>query len=357
MQHKHEDKKWQAIARRDKDYDGIFFYGVLTTGIVCIPSCPSRRPNKENIQYFNAYPDAEKAGYRPCKRCHPHQYDQIPEYVKRIRAVAQHIQSNFDAKLKLGDLAQQFSISPAHLQKAFTEEYGISPKEYQNALRLNALKTALKDGDTISAAVYDAGFGSISRAYEQIDHRIGMTFAAYQSGGKDETITYGVRETSFGLLLMAATRRGICFVQFGDNEDDLLTQLQQEFPRADFTVSKAQESDELSNWMNALNDYLSGSKSRPELPLDINGTAFQMRVWKFLMSIPDGEVRSYTDVAKGIKKPRAIRAVASACASNTIAILIPCHRVLRSNGTMGGYRWGTDRKVALLEKEKIVNGV
>jgi len=271
-----------------------------------------------------------------------------------ITKIAQHIKAHADQPLTLARLAARFGMSPGHLQKSFKLVYGLSPKAYQNAQRIKTLKSALKKGSDISSAIYDAGYGSTSRIYEQIDGRIGMTLSAYRSGGKHEKIAYAICKTALGTLLMAATCRGVCYIHFGDNKNNLLAELKKEYPQADISPTTSENNPQLNLWIEALNQHLSHNAGAPDIPLHLNGTAFQMRVWRFLMSVPEGEVRSYSEVARGIDKPKAVRAAASACASNNLAILVPCHRILKSDGGLGGYRWGLERKRVLLDKERCV---
>ncbi|MCK5425018.1 MAG: methylated-DNA--[protein]-cysteine S-methyltransferase [Emcibacter sp.] len=269
--------------------------------------------------------------------------------------IALYIEDHADESLSLSILSKKFGQSASHLQKSFKRHHGVSPKEYQNAIRLKRLKSALKAADDISGAIYEAGYGSVSRVYEQVDGRIGMTLSAYREGGKGEKIAYAIRNTALGLIIMAATDRGVCFIHFGEDEEELLDKLSIEYPQAQIIASSATDTPELALWSEALNHHLSHNAPRPDIPLHLNGTAFQMRVWRFLMSVPEGDVKSYSEVAQGIGSPKAIRAAASAIASNNIAVLIPCHRVLRSDGALGGYRWGLERKRTLIDQEhKIV---
>jgi AraC family transcriptional regulator of adaptative response/methylated-DNA-[protein]-cysteine methyltransferase len=268
-------------------------------------------------------------------------------------ALARFIESRPDESLRLEDMATFIGLSASHVQRAFKKTFGISPKAYQDALRLRTFKQALKSGQTVTDAIYDAGFGSVSRVYGKSDRQVGMPPSRYGKGGEGETIAYACRETSLGLLMMAATDQGVCFAEFGDDETALQDQLQKEFPKARLSPSGARESPELDAWITALDEYLGQNKPRPDVPLDIRGTAFQTRVWKLLLSVREGEVVSYTGLAKRLGEPKAVRAVASACGRNRIAVLIPCHRVLRSDGSLGGYRWGLDRKRQLLETERL----
>tara|TARA_R110002073_G_scaffold105106_8_gene237757 strand:- start:9385 stop:10455 length:1071 start_codon:yes stop_codon:yes gene_type:complete len=346
-----EKQAWKAIAERDPTYDGKLYYGVMTTGVFCRPSCPSRPAKRANMKLFTTPQAAMEAGLRPCLRCHP--MDNAGGKIGRIMTkVAAYIDGHAGESLSLTHLAEKFFLSPAHLQKSFKGQFGVSPKAYQNARRLEGLKQALKDGDDISGAIYEAGYGSVSRVYEQVDGRIGMTLSAYRAGGQGERIAYAYGQTALGLLLMAATDRGVCFLHFGEEKTALRAQLEKEYPHADLVPGSAENTPELEAWIAALDHYLTAGGSSPDIPLHLNGTAFQMKVWRFLMGVPEGTVRSYSEVAEAIGAPKAIRAAASACAANNIALLVPCHRVLRRDGGLGGYRWGEERKRSLLDQER-----
>ena len=338
-----------AVMDRNPDYDGRFFYGVLTTGVYCRPSCKSRRPRKENLRFFASGSDAEADGFRACKRCRP---DQLDQEVEQLVSIARYILEHADEKLPLSRLATVSGMSASRLQKAFKKALGVSPKQFQDAARLGQLKEALKQGDQITGAIFSAGFGSTSRVYGAAARSLGMTPAAYRKGGEGERIRYACRDTALGPLLMAATERGVCFAQFGDSEQALLRQLGEEFPAAVIEPSPATGHESLDAWMQSLDAYLSASAPRPDLPLDLRGTAFQMKVWRFLLGIREGDVVSYSEVAEGIGKPSAVRAAASACGKNRVGVLVPCHRVLRGDGQLGGYRWGVDRKRSLLDLER-----
>lgn len=271
----------------------------------------------------------------------------------RMLALARFIDKHLDESLPLARLAREANVSPYHLQRSFKAALGVSPKAYQANARLKALKSSLRAGDSVSSAIINAGFGSTSRVYEQVHGGLGMTPSSYRAGGEGETMHYAVRETALGTMLMAATARGVCFVHLGDDGSTLFDALRTEYPRALFVHSNAEQSPEIDRWIDALNQHLSDGAPRPRnIPLDLRGTAFQLRVWRFLLSIKDGDVVSYTEAAVGINQPSAVRAAASACASNNVAVLVPCHRVLRGDGTLGGYRWGVERKRALLDRER-----
>ena len=344
-----EQKMRAAIAARDSNFDGRFFYGVITTGVFCRPSCASRPARPENLRFFSTAEAALAAGFRPCERCQP--TDLIPG-LSRLVGVARFIESHADERLSLAALARKMDLSPSRFQRVFKAAFGVSPKSYQDAARMRRFKTALKDGDDVTGAIFAAGFGSVSRVYGEATRNIGMTPKAYRAGGAGESIAYACRDTALGPLLMAATKRGVCFAQFGEDEQGLLEQLQAEFPKAKLSASPAQDAFELDAWVEALNAHITRGAPRPDQPLDLRGTAFQIRVWRFLLSVREGEVLSYSELAERIGKPTAARAVASACAVNRIGVLVPCHRVLRSDGGLGGYRWGLERKRVLLDAER-----
>ncbi len=339
----------QAIRERDRRYDDVFLYGVITTGVFCLPSCAVRPARPENIRFYFDARSATTGGLRPCKRCRP-----IENATQRAALIqlARYIETHAAERLTLQNLAQQVNMSPTRLQKCFKAQFGVSPKTYQDSHRLQGFKTALNSGQDVTAAIYEAGFGSTSRIYGMANRNIGMTPKSYRAGGRGETIYYAQRRTALGELMMAATDKGVCFAQFGDSTVTLLSQLRDEFPQATVRASVAQDSKELDMWIAGLDDHLSHNAPRPDLPLDMRGTAFQIQVWRYLCSVLEGDVVSYTEVAQGIAQPRAARPTASACGANKIAVLIPCHRVLRGDGNIGGYRWGIDRKRSLLAMER-----
>ncbi|MBY6219693.1 methylated-DNA--[protein]-cysteine S-methyltransferase [Marinobacter hydrocarbonoclasticus] len=273
--------------------------------------------------------------------------------VARLVRVAQHIEMHADEALTLSSLAKVAALSPSRLQKQFKAAFGVSPKAYQDAVRMRHFKQSLKDGSKVTDAIFASGFGSVSRVYGEANRSIGMPPRTYRAGGAGEVIVYAGRTTALGLMMMAATDRGVCFVEFGDDEASLVGRLRSEFPKAELTASPARNAPELDAWMEALDQHISAGAPRPDLPLDMRGTAFQVKVWQFLLSIREGDVLSYSEVAAKIDKPRAVRAVASACGKNRIGVLIPCHRVLRGDGGLGGYRWGLERKRALLDAERM----
>lgn len=341
-----------AIQTRDSSFDGQFFYGVITTGVFCQPSCSARPAKPENLRFFPSIESAMQAGFRPCKRCQQTEGD---TQIARLVEVARHIEKHANERLTLAKLAEQAGLSSSRLQRVFKQAFGVSPKVYQDAVRMRHFKQSLKQEGSVTDAIFSSGFGSISRVYGEATRNIGMTPKTYRSGGAGEVITYACRNTALGLMAMAATDKGVCFVQFDDHEASLIANLREEFPNAALRVSCAQDAPELDAWIEALDRHISKGAPRPDLPLDMRGTAFQIKVWKFLLSIREGDVLSYSKVAEQIGKPKAFRAVATACAKNRIGVLIPCHRVLRGDGSLGGYRWGLERKQALLDAEKEQN--
>lgn len=345
-----DETRWQQVTTRDRAADGQFVYAVKTTGVYCRPSCPSRLAKRANVQFFTAPAEAETAGFRPCRRCHPAAAQEPAASL--MQAMATYITAHAEESLPLARLADQAGMSPTHFQRAFKAALGVSPRDYQAAQRLTRFKLALREGEGVLEAGLDAGYGSTSRFYEAADGSLGMTPSAYRAGGAGEVITHAVRETALGPLMMAATPRGVCFVQFGESPEALLEQLAAEFPKAHLVRAALAAAAPLDAWMAALAAHLETAAPRPDLPLDLRGTAFQISVWRFLMSVKPGEVVSYSELAAGAGKPRAIRAAASACAANRIALLIPCHRALRADGSLGGYRWGLERKRALLDAER-----
>jgi len=345
-------KRWTAIEERDASKDGTFVYGVLTTGVYCRPSCAARRPLRKNVRFYATAADAESAGLRACLRCKPNLDHTRDAMDARIRKACDLITQHADEPVSLKKLAAAVGLSPFHFQRSFKAIVGLTPKEFHDAERVRVLKAGLKSGGSVTDAIYDAGFGSSSRVYERVDTRLGMTPLQYRNGGRGLVISHAAAQTPLGLLMIGATDRGICFIQFGESEKILEQQLVAEYPEATHTPMPKTEAATFAAWMRALGDYLAGGKTSLDLPLDVRGTAFQMRVWRYLQTIPYGEVQSYTEVARGIGQPTAVRAVAQACASNPVGLAIPCHRVIRGNGELGGYRWGLERKRALIDRER-----
>jgi AraC family transcriptional regulator of adaptative response/methylated-DNA-[protein]-cysteine methyltransferase len=343
---------WQAVESRDTSFDGKFFYGVVTTGVFCRPSCPSRSPLRKNVRFYLTPKEAEADGLRACLRCRPLAAIGTDPTAQRMREMCRIIEQNATERLSLASLAAKAGMSPFHFQRGFKAVVGVTPKQYMEARRLEKLKSSLRQCRDVTEAVYDAGFESSSRVYERADTRLGMTPKQYREGGKGMIMTYVTIATAFGPMMVAATDRGISSVQFADDESELLKMLQAEYPQAQLKRMARPYHPDFARWTSALRDHLAGNQPHLGLPLDIRATAFQMRVWNYLQSIPYGEVQSYSEVASGIGQPTAARAVARACASNKIAVLIPCHRVIRGTGDLGGYRWGLARKRTLIDYER-----
>lgn len=343
---------WEAIAKRDRSCDGQFFYGVLTTGVYCRPSCPSRPALRANVRFYESAADAEREGLRPCLRCRPLAASGADPNAERIEEVCRYIEAHSDVSLTSDTLAKKARLSLYHFQRSFKAVVGVTPRQYLEAARLKNLKSGLRTSKDVTEAVYGAGFGSSSRVYERADTRLGMTPRQYRQGGRDVAITYVSLNSPVGLMMVGATDRGLCFVQFGETPEALLAQLHREYPAAAIEPMRLPYPPEFQKWTDALMAHLSGAQPHLDLPLDIRATAFQMRVWNYLQSIPYGEVQSYREVAEGIGQPGAARAVARACSSNSVAVVIPCHRVIRGNGDLGGYRWGLAVKRALIDRER-----
>ena len=342
-----ETQCWNAVMARDRKFDGRFFFGVVTTGVYCRPSCPARHPLRGNVRFFSRPDEAEKAGLRPCQRCRP-----LSDPAAAIDELLRFIERHANEKLDLATLAAHAGLSRFHLQRTFKAAVGLTPKQYVEAHRMGKLKRELRQAKDVTEAVYESGFGSSSRVYERADTRLGMTPRQYRQGGKGATIRHTVIESPLGLVMMGATDRGLCFVQFGESSDELLEGLSREYPAAKLEPAGNPAPADFKMWQEALSAHLSGGGRALDLPVDLQGTVFQMRVWEYLRTIPRGKVQSYAEVAAGIGRPSAVRAVARACATNRVAVAVPCHRVVRSDGESGGYRWGVERKQALLEAER-----
>ncbi|HUZ01713.1 MAG TPA: bifunctional DNA-binding transcriptional regulator/O6-methylguanine-DNA methyltransferase Ada [Thermomicrobiaceae bacterium] len=339
-------ERWQAVEARAAGADGRFVYAVRSTGIYCRPSCPSRRPGREQTVFFPDPATAEDSGFRPCRRCRPEQA--IAPRAELVRRTSAWIEEHVDESPTLADLGQALGVSPAHLQRTFKQSTGVSPRQYAEAVRLERIKARLKEGDDVTTALYDAGYGSSSSLYERAPAALGMTPRTYGRRGEGMAIGYAIADCSLGRVLVAATARGICAVSFGEGDRELAALLEREYPAADVR----RDGDALEEWVRLVVARIDGDPVSAEVPLDVRATAFQARVWAALRRIPRGEVRSYGQVAAELGEPSAVRAVATACASNPAAVVIPCHRVVRSDGTLGGYRWGTERKQRLLERER-----
>jgi AraC family transcriptional regulator of adaptative response/methylated-DNA-[protein]-cysteine methyltransferase len=345
-----EHTRWAAVLDHDRHADGSFVYAVRSTGVYCRPSCPSRRPRRDRVQFFAAPADARAAGFRACKRCQPDATVPAADpWIEKIRRACVYL-SNVEGHPSLATLAARVGGSPYHLQRNFKRLVGVTPREYAEACRLRKVKGTLRRAGDITGAMLDAGYGSSSRFYERAVPKLGMAPSVYRRGGAGMQIAYAIVDSasaSLGRLLVAATTRGVCAVAMGSSDAELTGALAREYPSA----AIAEDAGALARWTRAILAHLAGRGPRLDLPLDVQATAFQWQVWEALASIPYGETRTYAEVAASIGKPSAARAVARACATNPVALAIPCHRVVPAAGGEGGYRWGAGRKKALLRRE------
>ncbi len=348
----HTEDMWRATEARDASLAGAFIIGVKTTGIYCRPGCPSRIPKRENVDFYPSPEAARLAGFRACKRCDPDATTPSDPHVQTARRVCALIEAALDDGLEgtpgLSALGAATGVSPHHLQKSFKRVMGVSPQAYADALRLARLKDRLKAGEDVTGAVYEAGYGASSRVYERAPGELGMTPATYAKGGAGAEMAFTVQPSALGLLMVAATGRGISFIALGDDGTALEAELRAEFPEAAIRRDDAV----LGAWTDAVVAHLAGHMPHLDLPLDVRATAFQRRVWEELMRIPAGETRTYSEIAERLGLARGQRAVGRACATNPVSIAIPCHRAIRVDGGLGGYRWGLQRKRKLLDDEK-----
>lgn len=342
---------WSAVLSRDSSRDGSFVFAVRSTGIYCRPSCPARRPRREQVSFFQIPEAAEQAGYRACRRCHPRRATATDPRIELVRRICHAIDEHDEEPQTLKTLTRQTGVSAHNLQRTFKELMGITPRQYADSRRLKRFKTNVKSGSSVIDAMYTAGYGSSRALYEKSSVQLGMTPATYGRGGKGMQIVYTIADCALGRLLVAATNRGVCSVALGESDSALTTALFAEYPEASIDSNDKQISPSLNLWLNEILKHLKGKSPRIELPLDIQATAFQWRVWEELRRIPLGATRSYQEIADAIGNPKAVRAVARACASNHAALVIPCHRVIREDKTLGGYRWGLERKKKLLKQE------
>ncbi len=338
---------WQAVLQRDRRFQHLFVYGVQSTGVYCRPTCASRRPRREQVSFFAGPEAAERAGFRACRRCKPSETAFRDPQAAVVQRLCRYIDAHIEESLNLAVLGREAGLSAFHLQRTFKRVLGVSPLQYARVRRLINLKSRLKSGDDVTSAMYAAGYGSSSRLYEHAAGRLGMTPGAYRSGGAGAQIKYALGNSNLGRVLVAATERGVCAVRLGDSDSELVAELRHEFPLAEARADAAL----LDDVVRQVVDCVHGSDTHPDIPLDIRGSAFQAKVWETLRRIPRGETRSYAQIAQALKQPRAVRAVARACAANPVAVLVPCHRVVRSDGALGGYRWGMERKEKLLASE------
>jgi len=347
-----DDQLWQAVMAKDARFDGQFVFAVSSTGVYCRPSCPSRRAHRERVKFFELPEAAEQAGFRACLRCQPRRARILDPQIELVQRVCRLLNSNENESLKLPELASQAGVSPFHLQRTFKRVMGISPRQYLAARKIDTFKTLVRKGETVTNSLYESGFNSSSRLYEHAAEELGMTPATYSRGGRGVDISYTIADSPMGRLLVAVTERGVCALRMADSEAELEKDLREEFPNAELKRDDSALRESVQKILN----HLEKNEPRLDLPLDIKATAFQRQVWEHLRAIPYGETVSYGDVAKALGKPGAVRAVGRACATNPVALVIPCHRVVREDKTLGGYRWGLDRKNKLLEHERAHKG-
>ena len=340
---------WRATVSRDARADGQFVLAVRSTHIYCRPSCPARRPLRRNVVFFHTGAEAEKQGFRPCRRCRPNEVAGPVTLVER--AACELAKCGEDEDVRLTTLAAKLNTTMGTLRRAFQQVTGLRPRDLAAALRLAKFKKMLREGKGISEALYETGYGSTSRVYESSNAQLGMTPATYRKGGKDMKIGYVIAKTSLGKILVGATERGVSAVYLGDAEANLIEELRDEYPQAEISAA----GDSFERWVKEILQRVEGNPPRVELPLDLQATAFQRRVWQELQRIPRGSTRTYTQVARALGNPKSVRAVARACATNPVSIVVPCHRVIRQDGSLAGYRWGLSRKEQLLAQERAAN--
>jgi AraC family transcriptional regulator of adaptative response/methylated-DNA-[protein]-cysteine methyltransferase len=341
------DPRWRAVVARDAKADGTFFYSVATTGVYCRPSCGSRAARPENVRFHATAAAAERAGFRPCKRCKPGQPHLALQHATLVATLCRHIENAEDAPA-LEELARHAGLSPSHLHRVFKAATGLTPRAYAAAHRAKRVRAGLEKGGTVTDAIYGAGYSSGGRFYERSHDLLGMTPTNYRAGGANTELRFAVGECSLGSILVAASARGVCAILMGDDPDQLVRDLEDRFPRATIKGGDADFEQRIA----AVVGFVEAPGLGLDLPLDVRGTAFQQRVWEALRAIPAGETVSYTALAQRIGLPKSVRAVARACAANALAVAIPCHRVVRKDGALSGYRWGVERKRALLEREQ-----
>jgi len=341
-----DDARWAAVSENSSAADGIFYYAVITTGIYCRPSCRSKLPNRDNVEYYSSCKEAEAAGYRACRRCRPAALSKAEETELKIIHACRILEQS-ETRIKLDELAAHVNLSPYHFHRIFKKIVGITPKQYASKHQSHRFQTNLNTTQSITDAIYASGYGSSASAYDKNRNQLAMKPKQYRSGAAGVSIVYGLARCSLGWVIVAATDRGICAVEFGDDSSALPDQLQSSFPKARLRRGDV----EFETLIAEVVDFIDSPTENFHIPLDIQGTAFQQQVWEILRQIKPGETMSYSEVAERIGKPKAARAVASACASNKLAVIIPCHRVLAKSGNLSGYRWGRNRKKKLLESE------
>ncbi len=344
----HEAGLWEAVCSRDASRDGTFVFAVRSTGIYCRPSCPARRPRRNQVLFFAIPEAAEGAGFRSCRRCRPWEAAIEDRHLKMAQRICRLVEDGAADSLTLDQLAEKVGVSSYHLQRTFKRLVGVTPRQYADACRLSRFKSLVREGESLTAALYHAGYGSSRGLYERASSQLGMTPATYGRAGRGASVRYTVAPCPFGYMLVATTDRGVCAVQLGESERKLRSSFLQEYSEADVR----RDDQDLDVFVRILLDHLKGEHPHLDLPLDIRATAFQWRVWQELRTVPYGDRRSYSEIAQQIGKPKAVRAVAGACASNPVALVVPCHRVVRKDGDPGEYRWGATLKRKVLERER-----
>ena len=340
-----DDDRWTAVVARDKSADGSFVFAVRTTGVYCRPGCPARTPRRENVRFYDDSAEAERAGFRACRRCRP-RAESLNEQHAAVVALACRAIESADESPSLSDLARSAGLSESRFHRVFKDMTGVTPRQYAEAVRSGRVRGALQTSATVTEAIHQSGFGSSGRFYESAADRLGMTPTEFRSGGRDARIQFAVGECWLGPILVAATERGVCAISLGDDPDELLRDLQDRFPQAELIGGDAQ----FEQIVATVVGLVAQPSRETELPLDIRGTAFQQQVWQALRKIRPGTTATYSEIAAKLGRPTAVRAVAAACAANPLAVAIPCHRVVRTDGSLAGYRWGIDRKRALLQR-------
>jgi len=341
-----DEDRWAAVARRDRDADGTFYYSVKTTGVYCRPSCAARVARRENVRFHFTCEAAERAGFRPCKRCQPNEPTLTARRASAIETVCRAIE-NSEELPDFDDLAEAAGMSRFHFQRVFKSVTGVTPRAYFAEHRTRRVRDELTRCETVTEAIYSAGFNSNGRFYATSSQVLGMTPTNFRSGGEGTSIRFAVGQCSLGAILVGATEKGVCSIMLGDDPDALVHDFENRFPKARLIGGDK----DFEQWVAKVVGLVENPAQGFDLPLDVRGTAFQQRVWQALREIPVGSTASYGDIAGRIGAPKAVRAVAQACASNSLAVLIPCHRVVRNDGALSGYRWGVERKRALLERE------
>lgn len=343
-----EEEKWNAVVSRDAGFDGEFVFAVKSTRVYCRPSCPSRRASRHMVEFFSGPDEAEGSGFRACKRCRPR--DPASPRSELLDRICRFIGSNLEEKITLERLSTHVGISPFHLQRTFKRSLGISPRQYVEALRLERMKDSLRNGETVNTALYNAGFSSRSRLYEKSHKKLGVDPGTFRRGGEGLQIQYTIVDSPLGRLLVASTQKGICGVCMGGSDAAVVAALLGDYPQAVLRRNDAG----MKQWVTTFLNYFNGQRFPPDLPIDVQATAFQWKVWREIQSIPYGATATYSDIARTIGQPQGARAVANACASNPVALVVPCHRVIGKDGGLRGYKWGTKRKQTLLSLEQIV---